>query len=392
MKRPTTVSVDNWQDPMILRWSYQHVDEVLATARISRGPTSGVALPRDLIDLGDLEVPLPDGDRCTVADVLARSDTDGWMVLHDGRVVVEQYFGQLTAATPHLLQSVSKSVVSTVVGALVGQQVIEEDAPVTDYVPELSATGYAGATVRQLLDMRSGIAFSEDYVDPGSDSRRLEATSGWAPLPDRGAPRSIKTFLLGLEQARPHGGPFEYRSCETDVLGWVCQAAAGQWFPKLASDLVWSRIGARHDALICVDAEGTGVFDGGICVTVGDLARFGAMILGRGRSVTGQQVVPTEWVDDIFVGGPDSTSAFAATTDDVSMRGGMYRSQFWFPTASREVAVGIGIHGQMLYLDRATGMVGVKLSSWPAPQEAGKMTATLGMFEAISAHLASRPG
>ena len=126
--------------------------------------------------------------------------------------------------------------------------------------------------------MRSGIAFSEDYLDPAAEVRLLEQAIGWAPRRDPAVPGTMYDFLLTLRAKGPHGGPFEYRSCESDVLGWVCEAAAGTRMPELMSGLVWSRLGAEFDANIGVDSAGTGMFDGGISAALRDLARFGAMI------------------------------------------------------------------------------------------------------------------
>jgi len=377
-----------------MRWAYQHVDEVLPTARIAArwtaaaSPAANGETHRQKLDT--LEVRLPDDERVTVRDVLERTDTDAWVVLQGGQVVVEEYAGSMNLGTRHLLQSVSKSVTATVVGALVGRAVVDPGALVTDYVPDLAGSGYAGAAVRHLLDMRSGVGFVEDYDHARSDSRRLEASAGWARVPS-GEPRSMRELLVALRQVRPHGGPFEYRSCETAVLGWVCQSATGTPFSELASDLVWSRLGAQDDAYITVDPEGMGAFDGGICVTAGDLARFGAMVVQGGRSLSGHQVVPRAWVDDVFTGADDSAEVFASSADGAPMPGGMYRSQFWSPSSRRDLVVGLGIHGQMVFMDRATGVVGAKLSTWPRPEDPWKQAATLRMFDAVSAHLGGRP-
>jgi CubicO group peptidase (beta-lactamase class C family) len=262
---------------------------------------------------------------------------------------------------------------------------------VTAYVPELAQSGYRGATVRHLLDMRSGIEFSEDYLDPDSGVRQLEQAVGWAPHRSPHVPPALRGFLLTLRQAREHGGPYEYRSCETDVLGWVCEAAAGQRFPELAGELIWSRLGADFDANIGIDSEGTGLFDGGISAALCDLARFGTMIAQEGTSMTNQQIVPEAWIEDSFAGGPDSREAFASSPDDTRMRGGMYRNQLWFPWPDRQVLLCLGIHGQMIYVDRATGLVGVKLSSWPTPQDSWKLFSTLAAFDAISAEMTTSP-
>ena len=161
----------------------------------------------------------------------------------------------------------------------------------TTYVPALAHSGYAGATVRHLLDMRSGIAFSEDYLDPMAEVRLIEQAIGWAPRTVPDLPSTMYDFLLTLRQGSPHGGPFQYRSCETDVLGWICEAASGVRMPELMSELLWSKLGAQNDATIGVDSVGTGMFDGGINACLRDLARFGSLFLNGGTSLTGQQVV-----------------------------------------------------------------------------------------------------
>jgi CubicO group peptidase (beta-lactamase class C family) len=193
-------------------------------------------------------------------------------------------------------------------------------------------------------------------------------------------------FLLTLRQKAPHGGPFEYRSGETDVLGWICEAASGLRMPELMSRLLWSRLGAEHDAVIAIDSAGSGMHDGGICATLRDMVRFGTMLASRGLSPTGEQVVPESWVEDTLRGDADTRAAFAASPTETLMPGGMYRNQFWLPYPDRDVLLCLGIHGQMIYVNLATGVVAAKLSSWPEPQHAWKLFATLRAFEAISQH------
>lgn len=383
--RPVTTAT--WQEPDLIRWSFSHVEQILPTAVIPAG-TQPAELPAEGRDLLEVTVTGPAGESLTVAEVVAATDTDAWLVWHRGRLVAEHHLAA-SSTSRHLLQSVSKSLVGTVVATLVDRGVVDPAQPVSAYVPELIGTGYADATVRQLLDMRSGVGFDEDYTNPLSDSRRLEAVTGWAPLPPGTAPGTLRSFLAGLRQIRPHGGPFDYRSSETDVLGLVCQAAAGRPFPALAGELLWSPIGAANDAAICVDQEGTGVFDGGICATPRDLIRFGAMIIADGFSLTGRRVVSDSWIEDVYAGAPDGTAAFAASAAINGMPGGRYRSQFWCPSPRRDLALALGIHGQLIYLDRGRDLVGVKLSSWPTAQDFWKHTVSLAMFDAIAAELSA---
>lgn len=385
---PSDLTLDNWQTPSHLHWAFQHLADFLPTAAISRGSDPVVDLPSAPQPLS--EIALDDhtnATRTTVGDVMASTATDGWIVTQHGKVLAEQYYDGMTADTAHILMSVSKSLVATVVGALAGAGALDVDAELTTYVPALAESGYAGATVRNLLDMRSGIAFSEDYLNPLAEVRLLEQAIGWASRTVPGLPSTMYDYLVSLRQESAHGGPFNYRSCETDVLGWICEAAASVRMPELMSQLVWSKLGAQNDAIIGIDSVGTGMFDGGINACLRDLVRFGSVYLGDGVSLTGERVVPASWVADTLNGGPDSRAAFAASKDDNRMPGGMYRNKFWFPYPGDNVLLCIGIHGQMIYVNRSASMVAAKLSSWPSPQDTGKMFPTIAAFDAIATHL-----
>ena len=382
------VTLANWRTAQFLQWSFQHSREIVPTARVSRGNGKIAELPTTLTSLTDLAVPPVAGRPTTVGAVLRSTYTDGFLVLHDGVVAAEEYPSGMAADSLHSLMSVTKSLIGCVAAVLVDQGLVDPAAPLTAYVPELAASGYAGATVRHVLDMRSGVVFSEDYLDPHAEIRLLEQCIGWSPSGDPGAPASLYDFLVTLRQGSVHGGPFAYRSCETDALGWVCERAAGAQMPELLSDLLWSCLGVEHDADISVDKAGVAVHDGGMSTTVRDLGRFGQMLLNEGLSLTGQRVLPQRWIHDTFGGDPDSRQAFAASPTDTRMPGGMYRNQLWVPYPDAPLLLCLGIHGQMVYVNPTARVVGVKLSSWPVPQDAAMLSSTLRAFDACAAHLA----
>lgn len=383
---PAGISLDNWLAAPYAQWSFQHVEDFVPTATISRGTRPVAALPAATSALSEIPVTSNGGVTTTVGGVMATTGTDGWAVCHRGSMVAEEYLGDLGARTRHLLFSVSKSLVAAVAGALHGAGVLSLDAPVSKYVPALADCGYAGATVRQLLDMRSGIGFSENYQDPAAEIHLLDQAMGWAPRNSPDAPATLQEFLLTLRQKSPHGGPFEYRSCETDVLGWICEVAGGLRMPALMSELLWSRIGAECDATIGVDAEGTGFFDGGISGCLTDMIRFGSLFVRDGVSLTGQQAVPAAWIADTLDGGPDSRQAFAASPDDNEMPGGMYRNQMWFPYPGNDVVLCQGMCGQMIYVNRRAGLVAAKVSTQLDSHEP-HMLDTLLAFDAVAREL-----
>ncbi len=187
------VTLENWLSPPFNRWSFQHVRELIPTARISRGDGPPWPLPSGPGgDLEDLRFPVEPGELApdgtlTVGELLSRTYTDGFLVIQRGRVVAERYFNGLRPDVPHLLMSVSKSVTGLVAGALATAGHLDVTAPAEAVVPELRGTSFAGATVRDLLDMRAGTRFREDYEDPQAQIAVSDRVYGWAP--DDGTPR-----------------------------------------------------------------------------------------------------------------------------------------------------------------------------------------------------------
>jgi hypothetical protein len=389
---PAGISLDNWLSPPHSHWSFQHVEDFVPTAVIPRGTGPTAALPAAGAPVAEIQVTNTAGVATTVGAVMDGTATDGWAVACRGSMIAEEYLGGLQAQTRHLLFSVSKSLVAAVVGALHGAGAIELDAPVTAYVPAVANCGYAGATVRHLLDMRSGIAFSDNYLHPTAEIHVLDQAFGWAPRSSPDIPSTLRDFLLTLRQQSAHGGPFQYRSCETDLLGWICEVAGGQRMPELMSELLWSQIGAQCDATIGVDSDGTGLFDGGINACLTDMIRFGALFLNEGVSLTGRQVVPEAWIADTLDGGPDSRQAFAASPDDTQMPGGMYRNQVWFPYPGSNVVLCQGMCGQMIYVNRAAQVVAAKLSTQPDSEDPQPLLDTLRAFDAVAHEVAGIAG
>ena len=382
------VTLANWQDPPYNRWSFSHMRELVPTQRISRGTTPVTLLPADAQPLGEVVLHRIDGAEATVDAVLDDTYTDAVVVVHGGRVVLERYAGETGPDTPHLLMSISKSVVGCVTGNLVDRGLLDPAQLVTDHVPELAESGYRGASVRDLLDMRSGIKFSEEYTNPDAEVRVMEQSMGWRPSSRTDVPSSMYAYLTTLGAAGEHGGVFDYRSCETDVLGWVCERAAGTRMADLLAELVWAPIGAERDAEITCDGVGTAIHDGGMCATARDLARFGVMLLADGAAA-GRRVVPAGWLRASWTVDPDIRHAFHRSASGPFLPGGWYRNKFWFlPRELGDVMLCLGIHGQMLYVSPATGTVAAKLSSWPDAQSPAMLHETLRAFDAVGATLA----
>jgi CubicO group peptidase (beta-lactamase class C family) len=358
------VTGDNWIDPPFNRWGFLHVRELARTARISRGSGPVRALPeapRD--DLDDLPVRF-EGSALPLRQALQQTYTDAVVVLQDGRVVYEYYVDGVGPDDTHLLMSVSKSLTATLVGVLVGQGVLDPTEPVTRYVAALRGTAWEGCTLQHLLDMRAGTRFDEDdYADPESDGVLLEFISGYRPTSRTDLPADTYQWIMRLDNDREHGSDFKYRSILTDVLAWAATEATGRRFPDLFSDLLWSRIGAEHDADVIVDAAGFPVVEGGICTTARDLARFGLMHLQDGR-VDGAPVVPQEWVGRLLTKDDELVAAFDRTMFS-DRPNAFYHDKWWIWDAEQGIYSGYGINGQQLLVHRPGNLVVAKFSTWP---------------------------
>lgn len=388
--RDGAVSTYNWRLPPYNRWAFWHVKDILKTARVKAAPAVA-PIPqyaKDVTDLFTQRIVRVDGTESTTREILADTFTDAFVVVHDGALVAQWYGPEGAPERTHALMSLTKSVVSCVAAVLVDRGMLDVSTPVSTYLPELARSGYAGATVSDVLDMRSGVRFREDYTDPNAEIRQLMSSEA-----------GIYPYLTNLQAEAPHGQRFLYRSAETDVLGWVCERVSGLPMAELMSTLLWQPMGAEFDAEVITDVTGTAYHDGGLCATARDVARFGQLLLEGGTVVDSAGVVRTVmepgWLSDASAGDAESRAIFADSPAALSMPGGWYRNQFWFrPGGFGDVLLCLGIHGQMVHVSRRTRTVCVKLSTWPEPQRPADLQDTLRAFDHIGGVLSGhyQPG
>ncbi|MDG1985359.1 MAG: serine hydrolase [Planctomycetota bacterium] len=345
-----------WDLAPMNRWAFLNMRSMFPTTDVRRGDGTPSEMSRSPQELGRIPFTGADGGALSVRDWLEQSYTDGFLVMHKGQIVSEQYFNDMAGHTPHLSQSVAKSFVGALAGTLEGEGLIDPAALITDLIPELAQSGYAGATLDQVLDMRSGARFTEDYGLPNSDMTRIDIACGWRPTPEGQTRPTIRDVIQTLPLEREHGGAFQYRSIETDVVAWALERTAQAPLAELLSSRIWQKIGAERDAFFTVDAAGTALADGGFNATMRDYARFGAMLLAGGEGV-----VPEAWINATRQGDP---SAFGAPYTNASPNGA-YRNQWWIHDAGRGDIMARGVFGQLIYLDFDTDFMAVKLSTWP---------------------------
>jgi len=377
------VTLANWRTAPFNRWAFHHVREILPSADIANDPAAALPFASAPVDMSALRVAREGEPALTLEGVLEETDTDALVIVHRGRIVFERYVGGMTADNPHILMSVSKSLLGLLTGILAARGTLAPDRPVTDVVPEVSGTAYDGATIRHLLDMRAGIDFDEDYLATSGAIIAYRKAAGWNPLEPGDPVLDLRAFYRQLTKSDgAHGGALHYVSPNTDLLGWVIERAAGGRYADLMSELLWKPMGAARSAYITVDRLGAPRCAGGMCATVRDLARVGQLIL-EGGARGSRQIVPESWIDDITRRGDPQAWAAGDLVDYFPGLPISYRSQWYVVAGQAPVLFGLGVHGQNVFIDRARETVIAKVSSQALPLDGERITLTMRAAAAI---------
>jgi len=365
------------------RWSFAHYRELMPTARVARGSGSVSRLPLALrADLGAVRfTPLGRTRTMTWEQAYEAVYGDAVLILHQGRIVYERYDGVMAADQPHIAFSVTKSFFGTLAEMLIAEGKLDERALVTRYIPELANSGFGDATVRQVLDMTTGLDYSEDYTDPEADIFRYAFAVGMLPAPPAyGGPRASYDYLPSIAGKGRHGASFVYNSVNTEVVGWLIARVTGLRPHEALSRHIWSKLGAEHDAHIVVDAAGYPFAAGGLNLTLRDMARFGETMRLNGR-FNGQQIVPAPVVAKIRAGASKSDFAKAGYT---ALAGGSYKSQWWVNHNLHGAFNARGIHGQTIYIDPTAEMVIARFASNPQASNVNFDDISLPAYQAIA--------
>jgi CubicO group peptidase (beta-lactamase class C family) len=369
-----------------IRWSFANFRQLAPTRNIWRGDGRPAELPRAL--RGDIDgvtfQPLGREGTMTWQESLAANYTDAILVLHKGKIVYERYFGVMTPHTQHMAMSVTKSFFGTLGAMLVEEGTLDPGARVPQYIPELKDTAFGDATVRQVLDMTTGVRYSEKYSDPDAEIwAHVRAGSVFPRPPGYDGPQSFYEFLQTLKKEGEHGKAFAYKTVNSDVLGWLIRRATGRSVGDLLSERIWQKLGAEEDGYILVDTVGNEFAGGGLNVTLRDLARFGEAMRLDGR-FNGQQIVPKAVVEDIRRGGDRGHFAQAGYA---TLPGWSYRNQWWVSHNDHGAYSARGIHGQTIYIDPKAEMVIARFASYPLAANANIDPTSLPAYHALAKHL-----
>lgn len=316
--------------------------------------------------------PLPEQPRAIpdLGDWVQERSVTGIVVLKDGAIAHEAYYLGTKPEDRRISWSVAKSYLSALLGILIADGAIGSiDEPVTNYVPALAGTAYDGATIRNVLQMASGVRFNEDYLDYHSDINRMGRVLALGG--------SMDDFAAGLKvRDRAPGEAWQYVSIDTHVLGMVIRGATGRSVIELMAEKLVQPMGLEAAPYYVTDGYGTAFVLGGLNMPTRDYARFGQMFLQDGYW-NGRQIVPAEWVAE--------STAPTAPTAEGAIR---YGYQWWIAAdAPAGEFFARGVYGQYVYINKPAGVVIAVNSADRKFREPGVVDQNLATFRRIAAAL-----
>lgn len=337
--------------------NFSNMNKAFLTRDVDRG--SG---PVSDIPQGET-MQLPQGADAWIRD---RSVT-ALVVLKDGAMRHESYHLETSAEDRRISWSVAKSFLSALYGIIHAEgKIASLDDPVTKYAPGLKGTAYDDTTVRNVLNMASGVEFDEDYLDYNSDINRMGREIALGGTMD-GFTRALKDKFIAP------GKQWQYVSIDTHVIGMVIRGATGRDIPDLLSEKVIAPLGLEATPYYITDGEGVAFVLGGLNLRTRDYARFGQMFLDGGR-YGGQQVVPQDWVSA-------STQPSAPTAPGKIG----YGFQWWIPIGATEGEyLARGVYGQYIYINQLAGVVIAVNAADRQFREPGMHASNVAMFRQIT--------
>ncbi|CAD0184796.1 6-aminohexanoate-dimer hydrolase [Ruegeria sp. THAF57] len=305
--------------------------------------------------------------------------TDGWiedrtvtslLVMQNGQIRFEEYYLDTGPDDRRISWSVAKSYLSSLLGILLAEGAIDSlDDPVTKYAPELEGSAYDGATIRNVLNMASGVTFNEDYLDYDSDINRMGRVLALGG--------ELDDFAASLQDSfTAPGETWQYVSIDTHVIGMVIRGATGRSVAELLTDRILQPLGLEQDGYYVTDGAGVAFVLGGLNFTTRDFARFGQVVLQNG-SHNGQQLIPAEWIAEaVAPSAPTETGKIG------------YGYQWWIPVGAHEGEfLARGVYGQYIYFDQARDVLIVSTGADRNFRDPGVNEENIEMFRKIAQSL-----
>ena len=323
--------------------SHSHLDEIFASRLIRKAP-----VPSRLVRVTEPRITYEfAGASLTLDDYVARTPTTGLLVARENTILVERYQYGRTDRHRFTSASIAKTVTAMLVGIAIAEGRIRSiDDLAATYVPELAGTEYGRTSLRHLLQMSSGVRYSEDYGRAGDHARFTAATYlGLGP----GGATAVKAFN---DRVAPAGTRFSYASTETQVLGLVLRAATDEPVGEYFQSTIWQEIGTEADATWLIDNSGQESTYTGLNAVLRDYARLG-LLLAHDGNWQGRQLIPMSWLVDATTVRADQTHLRPGTADPIFG----YGYQTWILPGARRMFMLWGARGQRIFVDPESRLV-----------------------------------
>ena len=371
----------NYRDYPASRWAFRNAGAPMHMVMIPRGGNIRQFAAASRPELAEFKIVDPQGEAKGFDQLFKANYANGLVIAQGQKVLHESYFGDFSEHDAHIWFSMSKSLASTAFGLLVDQGLVDLQASPAKYIPELVGSGFERVSIQQVLDHGTSIDFHETYTNVDSDFARYYAPAlnmGWMPgaadvQPDNAEIYGVHDFLgrfIKPDPDRVPGDNFDYNSANADVLGWLIARLSGQSFQDYIEDNIWSKIGAEHDAYILVDRAYMPAVTGGMNSTARDALRFGIMVRDRGQ-YNGQRIIPASWIDATLDVSDRLLANMQANTKYQNESWSAYHNMWWILDATAGEYCAVGIHGQVIYINRRADTVMVWFSSQPGAASPG---------------------
>ena len=379
--RESQVTMANYRDYPASRWAFRNAGAPMHMVMIPRGGNIRQFAAASRPELAEFKIVDPQGEAKGFDQLFKANYANGLVIAQGQKVLHESYFGDFSEHDAHIWFSMSKSLASTAFGLLVDQGLVDLQASPAKYIPELVGSGFERVSIQQVLDHGTSIDFHETYTNVDSDFARYYAPAlnmGWMPgaadvQPDNAEIYGVHDFLgrfIKPDPDRVPGDNFDYNSANADVLGWLIARLSGQPFQDYIEDNIWSKIGAEHDAYILVDRAYMPAVTGGMNSTARDALRFGMMVRDRGQ-YNGQRIIPASWIDATLDVSDRLLANMQANTKYQNESWSAYHNMWWILDAAAGEYCAVGIHGQVIYINRRADTVMVWFSSQPGAASPG---------------------
>lgn len=361
LKAAETVGLtgESWESPEFIASAMPHVYKISHSYTLHKGDYVLKLEQGEPLDLTQIKIQDFDGELSAKDFLLNRMQNHNAVILKDGQLVHEHYGNGLNEFSTHLDMSVSKSFTAMAAGIAVGKGQLNWQDKAIQYVPELKGTAFENATVQEISDMRTAVKLAPGTKEKYWDTRLSDAQGYYGQDKSKAYPNGTLDFfpLITERQDYAMGEKFDYQDVNSELLGLIVDRATGESFTTILEQDLLQKVGVAADAHFMSDKKGLAMGSTGMNMATKDLARVGLLFLNEGKNQKGEQVLPVEFVNNLWDGNDEVRSAWKKGKE-IALADGYYKDQFRMLELDGERYLAmIGVNGQMAVMHKETNSV-----------------------------------